>query len=86
MRIAFAALTLFVLTLALASAAVQPAAGGYLIRNVRVFDGVDLQPGTRNVLIVGNTIRAVSNAPLTPPAGIATTSICMKRTAIGAGI
>lgn len=44
--------------------------GATLFENVRVFDGTSakLTPVT-NVLVVGNTIRTISSAPITPPQG-----------------
>ncbi len=47
-----------------------------LFENVRVFDGTNarLTP-PRNVLVVGNTIQAISEAPIAPPAGAALTRI-----------
>ncbi len=50
--------------------------GATLFENVRVFDGTSakLTPVT-NVLVVGNTIRTISSAPITPPQGEAVTRI-----------
>jgi imidazolonepropionase-like amidohydrolase len=47
-----------------------------LFENVRIFTGTSerLSPPS-NVLVVGNVITAISSAPITPPAGAATTRI-----------
>jgi imidazolonepropionase-like amidohydrolase len=64
---------------ALAGAQTTPPApppAAVLFENVRVFDGTSerLSP-PRNVLVVGNKIQAISEAPLAPPAGAALTRI-----------
>ena len=41
---------------------------GVLFENVRIFDGVSARlSAPSNVLVVGNVIRAISAAPVTPP-------------------
>lgn len=50
--------------------------GATLFVNVRIFDGSSarLSPAS-NVLVVGNTIRTIATAPITPPAGSTVTRI-----------
>jgi len=58
-------------TVAASERPVPPAKPGTtLFENVRIFDGTSakLTPAT-NVLVVGNTIRTISSAPITPPPG-----------------
>jgi len=64
---------------ALASAQTAPPApppAAVLFENVRVFDGTSerLSP-PRNVLVVGNKIQTIAEAPIAPPAGAALTRI-----------
>ncbi len=56
--------------------AAPPKPGATLYENVRIFDGTSakLTPAT-NVLVVGNTIRTISSAPIIPPPGEAVTRI-----------
>ena len=53
-----------------------PAPVAVLFENVRVFDGTSerLSP-PRNVLVVGNKIQTIADAPIAPPAGAALTRI-----------
>lgn len=58
------------------TAAQAAAPTAVVFENVRVFDGKsDRTAGPANVLVVGNTIRAISAAPVTPPEGAAVTRI-----------
>jgi imidazolonepropionase-like amidohydrolase len=75
-------LGVIVLTPALAGAQApspSPAPTAVLFENVRVFDGTNerLSP-PRNVLVVGNRIQTISDAPIAPPAGAALTRIAGK--------
>jgi hypothetical protein len=76
-----------VLTPALAVAQTPPPApppAAVLFENVRVFDGTSerLSP-PRNVLVLGNKIQAIAEAPIAPPAGAALTRIARVGAALG---
>lgn len=66
--------------LALAAVSGAQSQGGpstaVLFENVRVFDGRSDRLGPpSNVLVVGNTIRTISTAPIAPPAGLTVTRV-----------
>ena len=58
------------------SAPAAPPPAAVLFENVRVFDGAsDRLSPPRNVLVVGNKIQTISEAPVAPPAGATLTRI-----------